>query len=194
MIAAGGAGRRKLIWGQLAGSSLAVVAGVAGAGGGISPTNKLLTNNVLKALLQSRTFRSCLRDMHCLACLAVARMTASIEQQPDWCLQGRVACEISSGDELITTELIFSGVLTGLTPEEAAALLSALVFQVRGGPIMRALQFHARQAALERYHVVHKGAVINESRFIAGCCVTGALWRFSAEHRSRPQAAIVRPL
>lgn len=46
-------------------------------------------------------------------------------------LQGRVACEINSGDELASTELIFGGVLTQLTPEEAVAVLSALVFQVR---------------------------------------------------------------
>ena len=45
-------------------------------------------------------------------------------------LQGRVACEINSGDELASTELIFGGVLTQLTPEEAVAVLSALVFQV----------------------------------------------------------------
>ena len=46
-------------------------------------------------------------------------------------LQGRVACEINSGDELASTELIFGGVLTQLTPEEAVAVLSALVFQAR---------------------------------------------------------------
>lgn len=46
-------------------------------------------------------------------------------------LQGRVACEVNSGDELAATELIFGGVLTQLTPEEAVAVLSALVFQVR---------------------------------------------------------------
>ena len=45
-------------------------------------------------------------------------------------LQGRVACEINSGDELVTTEMIFAGVLAELTPEEAVAVLSALVFQV----------------------------------------------------------------
>lgn len=44
-------------------------------------------------------------------------------------MQGRVACEIASGDELITTEMIFGGVLTPLSAAEAAALLSALVFQ-----------------------------------------------------------------
>ena len=45
-------------------------------------------------------------------------------------LQGRVACEVNSGDELAATELIFGGVLTQLSPEEAVAVLSALVFQV----------------------------------------------------------------
>lgn len=44
-------------------------------------------------------------------------------------MKGRVACEINSGDELVATELIFGGVLTDLSPEEAVALLSALVFQ-----------------------------------------------------------------
>ena len=45
-------------------------------------------------------------------------------------LQGRVACEINSGDELVATEMIFAGALSELRPEEAVALLSALVFQV----------------------------------------------------------------
>lgn len=44
-------------------------------------------------------------------------------------MKGRVACEINSGDELVATELIFGGLLADLTPEEAVALLSALVFQ-----------------------------------------------------------------
>ncbi len=34
-----------------------------------------------------------------------------------------------AGDELVATELIFGGVLADLEPEEAVALLSALVFQ-----------------------------------------------------------------
>lgn len=48
-------------------------------------------------------------------------------------MQGRVACEINSGDELVATEIIFAGVLTELSPEEAVALLSVLVFQVPSG-------------------------------------------------------------
>ena len=45
-------------------------------------------------------------------------------------MQGRVACEVNSGDELVATEVIFAGILTELTPEEAVAVLSAFVFQV----------------------------------------------------------------
>lgn len=56
-------------------------------------------------------------------------------------LQGRVACEINSGDELASTELIFGGVLTQLTPEEAVAVLSALVFQVCFARCCHFLQF-----------------------------------------------------
>ena len=43
-------------------------------------------------------------------------------------MKGRVACEISSGDELLLTELIFNGVFNPLSPEQAAALLSCFVF------------------------------------------------------------------
>lgn len=46
-------------------------------------------------------------------------------------LKGRVACEISSGDELLLTELIFNGNFNELTPEQAAALLSCFAFQER---------------------------------------------------------------
>ena len=42
---------------------------------------------------------------------------------------GRVACEINSGSEMVGTEIIFAGVLADLSPQEAVALLSALVFQ-----------------------------------------------------------------
>jgi len=45
-------------------------------------------------------------------------------------LKGRVACEISN-HELILTELVFQNKLTGLQPTEIAALLSCTVFQQR---------------------------------------------------------------
>lgn len=46
-------------------------------------------------------------------------------------LKGKVACEISTGDELLLTELIFNGTFTDLTPAQCAALLSCFVFQER---------------------------------------------------------------
>ncbi|GFN96742.1 superkiller viralicidic activity 2-like 2 [Plakobranchus ocellatus] len=44
-------------------------------------------------------------------------------------VKGRVACEISSGDELLLTELLFNGVFNDLTPQQCCALISCFVFQ-----------------------------------------------------------------
>uniref|UniRef100_A0A3Q3MIR9 Exosome RNA helicase MTR4 n=1 Tax=Mastacembelus armatus TaxID=205130 RepID=A0A3Q3MIR9_9TELE len=44
-------------------------------------------------------------------------------------MKGRVACEISSADELLLTEMIFNGLFNDLTVEQATALLSCFVFQ-----------------------------------------------------------------
>ncbi len=54
-------------------------------------------------------------------------------------VKGRVACEISTGDELLLTELIFNGVFNPLAPEHCAGLLSSFVFteKVRAPRIMR---------------------------------------------------------
>jgi ATP-dependent RNA helicase DOB1 len=46
--------------------------------------------------------------------------------------KGRTACEINTADELIVTELIFTGVFKSLTVEQSVALLSCLTF---GEPI-----------------------------------------------------------
>jgi len=44
-------------------------------------------------------------------------------------LQGRVACEVTTCDEMIITELVFENVFTPMEPAEIVALLSSLVFQ-----------------------------------------------------------------
>ncbi|KAG9488264.1 exosome RNA helicase MTR4 [Eleutherodactylus coqui] len=44
-------------------------------------------------------------------------------------MKGRVACEISSADELLLTEMMFNGLFNDLTAEQATSLLSCLVFQ-----------------------------------------------------------------
>ena len=46
-------------------------------------------------------------------------------------MKGRVACEISTGDELLLTELIFHGVFNELSVEQSVSLLSCFVFQER---------------------------------------------------------------
>lgn len=48
-------------------------------------------------------------------------------------VKGRVACEISTGDELLLTELIFSAAFTELDIDQINALLSCFVFQERTG-------------------------------------------------------------
>lgn len=52
-------------------------------------------------------------------------------------LKGRVACEISTGDELLLTELVFHGTFNDLSPEQCAALLSCFVFQERAKEVPR---------------------------------------------------------
>lgn len=49
-------------------------------------------------------------------------------------LKGRVACEINTCDEMVVTELIFSGAFNDLTPEQSSSLLSCLVHQVKNFP------------------------------------------------------------
>ncbi|CAB1318097.1 unnamed protein product [Coregonus sp. 'balchen'] len=44
-------------------------------------------------------------------------------------MKGRVACEISSADELLLTEMMFNGLFNDLTAEQVTALLSVFVFQ-----------------------------------------------------------------
>lgn len=43
-------------------------------------------------------------------------------------VKGRMACELDAGDELLVTELIVEGVFNDLTPQQAVALASCLVF------------------------------------------------------------------
>ncbi|KAG0347735.1 ATP-dependent RNA helicase mtr4 [Podila humilis] len=50
-------------------------------------------------------------------------------------MKGRVACEITSGDELLLTEMIFNGTFNDLTVEQTVALLSCFVFQEKSDVI-----------------------------------------------------------
>ncbi|MCO5599930.1 hypothetical protein L7F22_054037 [Adiantum nelumboides] len=89
--------------------------------------------------------------------------------------KGRVACEISTGDELLLTEMIFNGVFNELTHEQCAALLSCFVFneksdqQIRlkedlAGPL-RIMQDSARRIAKVS---IESRLPVNEEEYVAG--------------------------
>ena len=44
-------------------------------------------------------------------------------------MKGQVACEISSADKPLLTEMMFNGLFNDLSAEQATALLSCFVFQ-----------------------------------------------------------------
>jgi len=48
-------------------------------------------------------------------------------------VKGRAACEVAAGDTLAVTECLLAGSFAGLTPPDAAALLSSFVFQEKVG-------------------------------------------------------------
>uniref|UniRef100_A0A060SXD2 ARAD1A03146p n=1 Tax=Blastobotrys adeninivorans TaxID=409370 RepID=A0A060SXD2_BLAAD len=61
--------------------------------------------------------------------IEVLKDLAYIDDNSNVMLKGRVACEVSSGFELIITELILDNFLGDYEPEEIVALLSAFVFE-----------------------------------------------------------------
>ncbi|KAL6706083.1 ATP-dependent RNA helicase mtr4 [Coniothyrium glycines] len=50
-------------------------------------------------------------------------------------LKARVACEISTGDELVLTELLFNRFFNELTPEQCAACLSCFIFEEKSSEV-----------------------------------------------------------
>ena len=42
-------------------------------------------------------------------------------------LLGRIACELSSADELLLTEMVFNGLFNEMTPAQSASILSCFV-------------------------------------------------------------------
>ncbi|KAG2378787.1 hypothetical protein C9374_007935 [Naegleria lovaniensis] len=47
--------------------------------------------------------------------------------------KGRVACELSSADSLVITEMVYNGAFSDLTPEQSIAVLSCFASEVSGG-------------------------------------------------------------
>ncbi|KAL8144371.1 hypothetical protein V2J09_017403 [Rumex salicifolius] len=90
-------------------------------------------------------------------------------------LKGKVACEISSADELTLTELIFSGVFKDVKVEEMVSLLSCFVWQekLQDAPKPReelALLFAQVQDTARKVAVVQqeKKVQIDVEKFVSG--------------------------
>ncbi|KAL8562296.1 hypothetical protein ACOMHN_037252 [Nucella lapillus] len=102
---------------------------------------KMQLGNEIKALRLELKKKKSLLQMDELKCrkrvlrrLGYATASDVIETK------GRVACEISSGDELVITELLFNNVFNDLSPAQCCALLSCFVFQERASEMPKLIE------------------------------------------------------
>jgi ATP-dependent RNA helicase DOB1 len=82
------------------------------------------------------TLKRNIRDTNAIVCMDELKNRGRVLRRLNYTteagvieVKGRVACEISTGDELLLTELMFAGAFNDLTPEQTAALLSCFVCQ-----------------------------------------------------------------
>ncbi|XP_074640522.1 exosome RNA helicase MTR4-like [Tubulanus polymorphus] len=97
---------------------------------------KMLLINKVKAAKADLKKKRSLLQMDELKCRKrVLRRMGYATAQDVIEMKGRVACEISSVDELLVTELLFNGVFNDLTAPQIAALLSTFLFQEKATTI-----------------------------------------------------------
>ena len=88
-----------------------------------------LTNNI-KALKKKITAAISIMQLDELKCRKrVLRRFGFINEADVVQLKARVACEISTGDELLLSELLFNRFFNELSPELCAAVLSCFIFE-----------------------------------------------------------------
>ncbi|KAK6339084.1 ATP-dependent RNA helicase mtr4 [Orbilia brochopaga] len=93
-------------------------------------------------------------------------------------LKARVACEISTADELLLSELMFNRMFNELTPAQCAAVLSCLVFDEKlnskeNKPALKEHLAKPYRALIEQAQIIVKIAIesklqINEEEYIKG--------------------------
>lgn len=67
--------------------------------------------------------------------------------------KGKIACEISSGDELVLTEMIFNGEFSAMSIEDIVSLLSCFVFEE-----WQTEEVAVSEQSLERYKILRRTA------------------------------------
>ncbi|KAG1701720.1 Helicase SKI2W [Nymphon striatum] len=92
---------------------------------------KIFTDQLLVEELRFQLSDECLKHLQDYKCmLNVLNELQYIDNVKTVEMKGRVACEMGN-HELMITELIYNNIFTQLPPEEIAALLSCLVFQLK---------------------------------------------------------------
>ncbi|KAK0917178.1 ATP-dependent RNA helicase mtr4 [Friedmanniomyces endolithicus] len=105
----------------------------------------------------------------------VLRRLGFINEQDVVQLKARVACEISTGDELVLSELLFNRFFNEMTPEQCAASLSCFIFEEKSNeaPWLRdelAKPFREIQAQARVVAKVSRESkmVVNEEEYLNG--------------------------
>ena len=89
-------------------------------------------------------------------------------------LKARVACEISTGDELLLSELLFDGFFNELSPEVCASVLSCFIFEEKSdAPALKeelAKPFREIQSQARNIAKVSQESklVLNEDEYVEG--------------------------
>ncbi|AFM98133.1 superfamily II RNA helicase [Encephalitozoon hellem ATCC 50504] len=90
-------------------------------------------NEMLKQKYMDKLFElNSLKEIyHMKECKKMIEVLKRLEycNDTDVLIKGRMACEISSGDELVLTEMIFNGDFAGIPVEHFVPLLSCIVFE-----------------------------------------------------------------
>jgi len=105
----------------------------------------------------------------------VLRRLGYCNEQDVITMKGRVACEISAADELLLTDMLFDGLFTDLTAQQAVALLSCFTFQENAdmprlaeelSGILRQMQESAKRIA--KVQIEAKMSNIEEEAYVDG--------------------------
>lgn len=90
---------------------------------------KIDLNNQARALREdARTFQHMAMKDDLKKMKKVLKKLGHVDAHGVLQTKGRIACEINTADELVVTELIFTGVFKSLTVEQSVALLSSMTF------------------------------------------------------------------
>jgi len=135
-----------------------------------------------KVILQGkiRALKKQIQDAHAIMQLEelkcrkrVLRRLQFINEEEVVQLKARVACEISTGDELMLSELLFNRFFNDLNPEQCAAVMSCFVFEekVNDQPTLtedlaRPLREIQRQARVIAKVSVESKLAVNEEEYV----------------------------